>query len=249
MKGSVALLVVAFVLTPLLIAAQAPLVDSTFSAGLGGWTAGNGSWSVKDGRLAQADVLDGMTKCFIKVPQSGLMRYEFDVMYVDGGEQDGYGAFGIHVFVDSLIPSISWGNGKSYLFWVTFDPAAYGVDKKGGTAFYGQIYKSATNIDMGRLPGMYSHIAIPALSPATGKPWMTWVYPKGNYVIPNPKLPVRVKIDVDADNGEAKVWDPVYVDYYYRVPLDKSIKAGSYVVLRTSSAAMSFDNVKITKLK
>jgi hypothetical protein len=177
------------------------------------------------------------------------MRYEFDVLYVDGGEQDGYGAFGLHVFVDSLIPSISWGNGNSYLFWVTFDPKAYGVDKKGGTAFWGQIYKSATNIDMNRLPGPYSHIAIPALSPATGLPWMTWVYPRGAYIIPNPKIPVRVKIDVDANKGEAKIWDPVYAGWFYRVPLDKSVKGGSYVILRTSSVAMSFDNVRVTKLE
>lgn len=249
MKRTLALLAMAFVLTPFVVLAQAPLVDSTFASGLDGWTAGNGSWAVKAGRLVQADVKDGMTKCYVKVPQSGVMRYEFDVMYVGGGEEDGYGAFGLHVFVDSLIPSISWGNGKSYLFWVTFDPKAYGVDKVGKTAFYGQIYKSTTNVDMWLLPGQYSHIAIPAVSPATGKPWMTWVYPKGNYVIPNPAVPVKVKIDVDADNGEAKVWDPVYTDWYYRVPLDKSIKSGSYVILRTSSAAMSFDNVKVTKLK
>jgi hypothetical protein len=249
MKRSLALLVLAFILTPFLALAQKALVESTFTGGLDGWTPGNGSWSAKDGRLVQADIKDGETKCYIKVPQSGVMRYEFDVMYVDGGEQDGYGAFGFHAFVDSLIPSISWGNGNSYLFWVTFDPKAYGVDKVGGTAFYGQVYKSKTNIDMNLLPGKYSHINIPALSPATGKPWMTWVYPKGSYIIPNPKAAVKVKIDVDADNGEAKIWDPVYTDFYYRVPLDKSIKSGSYVILRTSSAAMSFDNVKITKLK
>jgi hypothetical protein len=250
MKRSLALLVVAFILTPILVLAQKPLVESGFSSGLEGWTAGNGSWAVKGGRLVQSDVKDGMTKCFIKVPQSGVMRYEFDVLYVDGAEQDGYGAFGIHVFVDSLIPSISWGNGNSCLFWVTFDPKAYGVDKAGGTAFYGQIYKSTTNVNMNLAPGKYSHIAIPAMSPANGQPWMTWIYPRGNYVIPNPNIPVKVKIDVDADKGEAKVWDPVYDGYYYLVPLDKaSLKAGNYVILRTSSVAMSFDNVKITKLQ
>jgi hypothetical protein len=249
MKRSLALLVAVFALTPFLAVAQKALVESTFSSGLDGWTAGNGSWSAKDGRLVQSDTVDGLTKCFIKVPQSGEMRYEFDVRYVGGAEQDGYGAFGIHVFADSLIPSASWGNGHSWLFWVTFDPKAYGVDKAGGTAFYGQIYKSTGNIEMALLPGKYSHINIPAVSPATGGPWMTWVYPKGNFVIPNPNVAVKVKIDVDADAGMAKVWDPVYTNYYYTVPLDKSIKAGSYVVLRTSSVAMSFDNVTITKLR
>jgi hypothetical protein len=78
---------------------------------------------------------------------------------------------------------------------------------------------------------------------------MTWIYPVGNFRIPNPNLPVRVKIDVDVNTGEAKVWDPVYTDYYYRVPLDKSITAGQYVILRTSGVAMSFDNFKVTKLQ
>lgn len=248
MKRFLALLVVGLVLAPILLVAQT-LVDTSFASGLGGWTAGNGAWSVRDGRLVQSDVVSGMTKAFIKVPQSGVMRYEFDVLYVGGAEQDGYGAFGIHVFADNLIPTKSWGNGKSILFWVTFDPKAYGVDSKGGTAFYGQIYKSTSNVDMAKFPGMYSHIAIPADSPGTGGPWMTWVYPQGNFKIPNPNVPVKVKIDVDVSAGEAKVWDPVYTDYYYRVPLDKSIVKGDYIVLRTSSVALSFDNIKVTKLK
>jgi hypothetical protein len=248
MKRFLALLVVGLVLSPILLVAQT-LVDTTFASGLGGWTGSNGTWAVRDGRLVQSDVAGAMTKCYIRVPQSGVMRYEFDVMYVTGGETDGYGAFGLHVFVDSLIPSKSWGNGKSTLFWVTFDPKAYGVNAQSGTAFYGQVYKSATNIDMNLYPGAYSHVPIPAVSPATGGPWMTWVYPVGNYRIPNPLVPVKVKIDVDTNAGEARVWDPVYTDYYYRVPLDRSITRGEYIVLRTSSVSMSFDNVKVTKLQ
>jgi hypothetical protein len=249
MKRFLALLVVGLVLTPFLLVAQQPLVQSTFTGSLGGWSAAEGAWSVRDGRLVQTDVANGMTKCYIRVPQSGVMRYEFDVLYAGGAEQDGYGAFGLHVFADNVIPSKSWGNGSSYLFWVTFDPQAYGVDRAAGTAFYGQIYKSASQVDMARLPGMYSHVAIPAVSPATGGPWMTWVYPRGNFRIPNPNVPVRVKIDVDTNAGEARVWDPVYTDYFFRVPLDRTIRSGNYVVLRTSSVSMSFDNVKVTKLQ
>jgi len=248
MKRFLALLVVGLVLSPFLVFAQT-LVDTSFASGLGGWTGSNGSWSVRDARLVQSDVAGAMTKAYLRVPQSGVMRYEFDVMYVGGAEQDGYGAFGIHVFADNIIPSKSWGNGKSILFWVTFDPKAYGVNPAAGTAFYGQVYKSTSDVDLNRYPGAYSHIAIPAVSPATGGPWMTWVYPQGNFRIPNPNVPVKVKIDVDANAGEAKVWDPVYTDFYYRVPLDTSIKSGNYIVLRTSSVAMSFDNIKVTKLQ
>jgi hypothetical protein len=248
MKRFLALLVACLILSPILVVAQT-LVDTSFASGMGGWTGSDGTWVVRNGRLVQTEVAGAMTKCYIRVPQSGVMRYEFDVMYAGGAEQDGQGAFGLHVFVDNLVASKSWGNGKSALFWVTFDPKAYGVNAAGGTAFYGQVYKSLTNIDMNLFPGAYSHVPIPAISPATGLPWMTWVYPIGNYRIPNPNVPVKVKIDVDSAAGEARVWDPVYTNYYYRVPLDKSLTRGDYVVLRTSGVSMSFDNIKVTKLR
>jgi hypothetical protein len=149
MKRFLALLVVGLVLTPFLLVAQT-LANTDFTSGMGGWTGSNGTWAARDGRLVQSDVNGAMTKAVIKVPQSGVMRYEFDVKYVTGAEQDGQGAFGIHVFADSVLPGKSWGNGKSILFWVTFDPKAYGIDPLGGTAFYGQVYKSANEITMTR---------------------------------------------------------------------------------------------------
>jgi hypothetical protein len=242
MKRFWAILVVVLFFIPVMLSAQRVLLDDSFSRGMQGWTAVNGDWDVVGGRFVPLNARDGMTKAYKRVRQSGLMQYEFDVRYVDGGE-DGYAAFGIHVNIDDVVDRKSWGNGRSYLLWVTFDPMVYG-----GTGFWGQVYLSNEQWEMDLLGDAY-HFEMPVSNPLTGDVYLSWEY--AGFRIPPINVDIPVKIQIDYRTGKVRIKDPIDPTLWWAFYLDKldELGSGNYVALRTSSASISFDNMKVTKLR
>src|SRR6056297_1899871 len=94
------------------------LVGSTFSTSTS--VDGIGEWEISRGRLYQNDTDERLAKVNLKVPQSGIMQYEFDLRYEGGGYEDYMGGFGLQVFVDEAAETRSWGNGESYLLWLNY---------------------------------------------------------------------------------------------------------------------------------
>ena len=218
MKRLIVLLCLLFLVVPTLL----------FSQDLGPWKAAYGDWKMQDGRLAQLSTKAGMAQAYMKLPQSGIMQYEFDIKYIDGGE-DMFAAFGFHIGIDKPAGRKSWGNGRSFLLWLTLDPKAYG-----GTGVYGQAYESDTNS------------------------YMYLLHPGDRYMLPADRLEVidlermsmyslPVKVRVNYDTGQVKVWDPLIPDYYYRFGLGGAIRNGNYISVRTNSLAASFGDFKITR--
>ena len=189
-----------------------------------------GDWKWMGGRLVQLDVRAGMAQAHYFLPQTGVIQYEFDVKYLAGG-MDGYAAFGAHIGIDKPHPSKSWGNGKSFLLWLTYDPKTYG-----GLGVYGQAYKSASSSVMGVLHKETAYAVPPSRLGGLEADKLAM------YSLP-------VKIVVDYDSGWCKVYDPVRANYYYKFTLGQAIRGGRYVALRTSSLACSFGNFKVTKLR
>lgn len=219
MKRLTVLLCVLFLAIPAFIFAQ----------GLGSWGGAYGNWQLMDGRLVQLDTKAGMAQAYMKLPQSGVMQYEFDVKYVDGG-QDGYAAFGVHIGIDRPAARKSWGNGKSFLLWLTYDPQVYG-----GSGVYAQAYRSENNSTMGLLHTAKAYMIPPERL-------------EGIDVRMLDKYDLPVKIKIDYSSGWVKVYDPVIPNYYYRFTLGGPITGGVYLAVRTSSLAASFGNFKITPL-
>ena len=218
MKRLVVLLCLLFLVLPAFL----------FSQNMDGWTAAYGDWSMVGGRLTQRSTKAGMAQAFMRLPQSGIMQYEFDVKYIDGG-QDMFGAFGFHVGIDSAARGKSWGNGKSFLLWLTLDPNFYG-----GSGVYGQAYYSEAHSMMAMVhdPKAYE-LPMNRLKDIN-------LERMGLYALP-------VKVRVNYNTGEVKVWDPVIPNYYYRFSLGEPIRGGNYISVRTNSLAASFGNFKITK--
>lgn len=199
-----------------------------FSQDLGSWKATYGDWKMVGGRLTQASTRAGMAQAYMAIPQSGIVQYEFDVKYVDGG-QDFYGGFGFHVGIDSASRGKSWGNGKSFLLWLTLDPKAYG-----GSGVYAQAYKSDSSSVM-YLAHAATRYQIPASSLKNVNLDRMAMY----------SLPVKIRINYDT--GSVKVWDPIVPNYYYRFSLGGPVRNGGYVSVRTNSLAASFGNFKVSR--
>jgi len=192
-----------------------------------GWQVGEGSWSTSRGRLEQTEPRTGRAKANLPATQSGDTEIRFDARYV-GGAEDGYAAFGIHVLMDSPNRGRAWGNGDSYLLWLTYDPAAYG-----GSGAYAQVYRSRSGSDMTRV----SHIEIP-------RSYLAGVTLAN---VGNITLPVRIRIDTAT--GRVRVKDPVDPDLWWAFSLGTRNLSGRNIGLRTSSVAASFDNVSITRIR
>lgn len=199
-----------------------------FSQNLGPWNAAYGDWKMVGGRIAQMSTKAGMAQAYMKLPQSGIMQYEFDIKYIDGG-QDMFGAFGFHIGIDKAAGGKSWGNGKSFLLWLTFDPKAYG-----GSGVYGQAYYSQTSSIMDMV-----HKATAYELPVTRLKDINLE----RMAIYN--LPVKARVNYST--GMVKVWDPVIPNYYYRFSLGGPMRGGNYISVRTNSLAASFGNFKVTK--
>ena len=182
----------------------------------------SGSWSFIGNRLFQNDANARLAKLNVKAPQSGPMIYEFNVRYEDG-IQDGHGGFGIHVFVDNALNSVSWGSGASYLLWLNYDerPITPGIPK----GFSAQIYRSLSNSRM-ELVESYNLNEYEYL--------LTWENCAQNTV--------PAKIWIDGDTGEVRVYDPTdpdLLDYFYLYLPSRNLK-GNWVSLRTNGLKLSF---------
>jgi len=199
-----------------------------FSQDLGGWKVAYGDWKMVGGRLTQTSTKAGMAQAYLATPQSGIVQYEFDVKYVDGG-QDFYGGFGFHVGIDNASRGKSWGNGRSFLLWLTLDPKAYG-----GSGVYAQAYQSLTSSEMG-----LAHDATRYQIPASRLKDIN-LDKMSMYSLP-------VKIRINYDTGSVKVWDPLVANYYYRFSLGGPVKSGAYVSVRTNSLAASFGNFRMSR--
>ena len=194
--------------------AQVPLPEHQFAAG---------QWSFVGSRLYQKDIKAGLAKMNLRAPQSGPMIYEFNVKYEDG-LLDGHGGFGLHVFVDNAYNGRSWGAGKSFLLWLNYDEKP--VTRGFPTGFTAQIYKSFTNSRMELVESFDLNWALQYIY------WDDLLYP------------VPVKIWINGDTGEVRVYDPsdpALNDYWYFFINKKELPLrGNWVALRTNGVSLSF---------
>jgi len=231
MKGFRVVLVALFLCVSLVAFSETTLLSDSFGS-LAKWSQASGTWKISSGRLVQTDVDETIAVATVPVRQSGEVMYEFDVRYVGGGEDD-YAGFGLHIAVNNPSKGRSWGNGRSLLAWVTWDPDTYGWP--GG---FIQVYKSTAPLDM-------------------------TLYPSGDIIKDGDRFPVNeeylkyeyldytvpVKLSIDLDTGEGKFYDPFAPDkYYFPFDLGAAIPAGSYFSFRMNSVALSIDNLKVTRL-
>ena len=237
MKWLNVFLVLLFVGAAFAASADYNVLSNSFSSGsLGNWKPTSGSWKVMDGRLSQVDTRENMAMITVPVQQAGKVLYEFDVEYIGGGGDD-YAGFGIHICVNGPSSMRSWGNGKSLLGWVTWDPKAYG-----SPGAFVQVYESKGNANM----GLYTKV-FPGADPIKYGDLL----PVNDEYLDTKYLDYRVpvKIMIDTRTGRGKFYDPFAPDeYYYPFSLGGPIRAGGYFALRTNSVALSFDNVRITRL-
>jgi hypothetical protein len=210
--------------------------DAFNSSSLTGWTTVSGNWRVINGRLTQTDVNEKMALITIPVDQSGIMMYEFDLKYIKGGE-DNYAGFGVHICTSNPSMGRSWGNGRSLLGWVTWDPGQYG--RPG--AFI-QVYESTGPTNM----GLYRRI-FPSSDPMRHGNLLpvSSDYLKTEFL--NYTVPFRLQ--VDTRTGRGKFFDPMDPKkHFYSFDLGGPIRPGSYFSFRTNSVSVSLDNVKISKM-
>ncbi len=181
----------------------------------------SGSWGYSGLRLMQSDANAKLAKANIKLPQKGMMDFEFTARY-EGGAEDGHGGFGIHIFADSAYPKASWGSGRSYLLWLNYDekPVSASIPK----GFSAQVYRSTAHYDMTLLHSVdlnefRSLITPESLSQA---------------------LPIHIQ--VDGDSGTVKIFNPLDPTNYFSFTVDKKDipMKGSWIALRTNGMKVSF---------
>lgn len=181
----------------------------------------SGAWSFVGDRLYQNDTKAPLAKVNLKVPQRGPMVYEFNARY-EGGAEDGHGGFGLHLFADQVYPKASWGTGKSYLVWLNYDE--HPISPKIPKGFSAQVYRSVTNSRMDLVQSVDLN--------------------QYNYLISQENLanPVPIKIWMNGDTGEVRVYSPIDPSYYFYFYIDaKDVPMkGSWIALRTNGLRMSF---------
>ena len=183
----------------------------------------SGSWFFIGDRLYQNDAGARLAKVNIRAPQSGPMIYEFNARYEDGA-QDGHAGFGIHIFVDNVINSASWGSGVSYLLWLNYDehPITKGIP----AGFSAQVYRSYTNSRMDLVESVDLN--------------------QYAYLLTDENLsqPVPFRIWVDGNTGEVRIYDPTDPDdgfyFYYFIDRKDLPLRGNWVSLRTNGVKLSF---------
>jgi hypothetical protein len=231
MKGLKVVLVLDFLFSSMFAYSQASVFSDNCSS-TRNWMAVSGNWKSVNGRLAQTDAMATIAMATAKAPQSGTMLYEFDVEYIGGGEDD-YAGFGFHIGVSNPSRQRSWGNGRSMLAWVTFDPDVYGWPG----AFI-HVYQSHGPIKMGLYPT--GNIIEDGDSFPVNEEYLKYEYLAYN---------VPVKLALDFNTGKGRFYDPFAPDrYYFPFDLGASIASGDYFTFRTNSVSLSIDNVKISKL-
>jgi hypothetical protein len=219
--------------------AQSVVADDNFSS-LGTWKAAGGVWKA-DGRLVQGDEKTPLAQINRQVLQSGVYEVDFTIRYGAGGYRNTqealkgkyHAGFGIHIGIDRPTALRSWGNGNSYLLWVNLDTTVSRESPHYGLR--GQVYRSRTNTDM-RLMKDYNVEILPVAS-ALGA--------LNNIV----GVSVPVKLIVNTNDGEVRVYDPTIPGYYYYFYLDPKLLKGSWISLRTNKLSAAFDDFKVTKLR
>ena len=219
------------------VLAQSVVADDNFQS-IGSWKAAGGAWRA-DGRLVQGDAQAPIAQIVRQLPQSGVFEVDFTIRYDSGGykneqeaRQDKYrGGFGLHIGIDKPSERLSWGNGKSYLLWVNLDTQVPRSSPHYGLR--GQIYQSRTNTDM-RLMGDYNVEILP-VSEA--------INTVGNML----DQAVPVKLVINTNDGEIRVYDPTVPDYYYYFYLDPKLLRGSWISLRTSKFSATFRDFKVVQ--
>ena len=180
----------------------------------------SGNWSMSN-RLFQNDVNARLAKVNIYAPQSGPMIYEFDMRY-ERGIEDGHGGFGLHIFANDVYNGASWGSGTSYLLWLNYDdnPITPGIPR----GFSAQVYRSTSNSTMD---------LVQSFSMSEYEYFLT----EENF-----RDPLPIKIWVDGNSGEVRVYDPTDDNYYWYFYLDsKDLPLrGNWVSLRTNGISLSF---------
>lgn len=192
--------------------AQGPLPEIQYASG---------SWRMQGNRLYQNDAKAYLAKANIALPQKGTMVYAFDVRY-EGGIEDGQGGFGFHLFADRTHPRASWGAGKSYLLWINYDE--HPSDPRIPKGYSAQVYRSFSNTYMELVESVDLNRFSSLLTPE-------------NVAAP---LPIRIKMD--GETGEVRVYDPTDPTYYFYFYLDKEDLplSGSWMALRTNGMKASF---------
>ena len=176
-----------------------------------------GQWEIAGDRLIQSDIDAGMARVDIPYMQKGIATYQFNVQYENGGIEDKHAGFGIHIFVDN--PGKAWGNGHSYLLWINYDENAKGITK----GLSAQVYKSINDFQMEQVAdfdlNIYSH----------------------HLTEKNMDLQIPVKIVVNGNTGDVKVYDPTTTNWVYEFNLgNEKPLTGNFVSLRTNSSSFSF---------
>ena len=194
------------------------------------WVVSEGDWQVVEDRLVQRDARAGRAKISLPLQQDRALEYQFDVRYLEGAE-DQYAAFGFHMFVDDPARGPAYGNGRSWLLWLTYDPATYG-----GSGVWAQLYESTDYVNMTRheLEGQAFHQEIPSSY-------------LSNVHIEDPdsfRVPIRVR--VDPAKGVVMVADPLQQWLWWAFPVGRALQDGGWVTLRTSGVAASFGNMTVT---
>jgi len=180
----------------------------------------SGQWRFQGDRLYQNDTSAPLAKVNFQVPQSGPMIYEFNVRYEDAPRKT-HAGFGIHIFADNVIHSVSWGSGTSYLLWLNYDenPITKGIPK----GLSAQVYRSVSNSQMDLIESIDLNEYIDVVD---------------QYI----SRQVPVKIWADGNTGEVRVYDPTVptLDYYYYFYLPTKGLKGNWVSLRTNDVKASF---------
>lgn len=179
-----------------------------------------GSWRLMGNRLYQNDSGERLAKTNIKVPQSGTVRYDFNVR-LEGGAEDLHGGFGIHIFAGSAYPRASWGTDKSYLLWLNYD--ANPVSKEIPKGLSAQVYKS------------HSHSYMELVASVDLNDYASLL----EEFSPDTVVPVR--IIANGDTGNVRIMDPLDRESYYSFSLgSRSRLRGDWVAVRTNGIAASF---------
>jgi hypothetical protein len=238
MKVSKCMLVVLFVGVAFFAFTAPVSVNDTFSrSSLGQWRPVSGDWRIMGGKLVQADPNEKMAVILIPVSQSGVMRYQWELNYRGGGEDD-YAGFGVHVCVSNPSFRRSWGQGRSLLGWVTWDPGAYGAPG----AFI-QVYESRGPVNMGLHRRVYPGTDIMRygnLVPVAGD------YLNAEYL----QYTVPMKLELDTRTGQGRFYDPFDPDrYYFPFDLGGPVQPGDYFAFRTNSVSVAIDNVRIERIR
>jgi hypothetical protein len=180
----------------------------------------SGDWRMAGDRLYQNDPNAPLAKVNIRLPQSGTMLYEFNARYEDGPRKT-HGGFGIHIFADDIYNGASWGSGTSYLLWFNYDENPFTPGFIRGLS--AQVYRSYSNSQMDLIETVNLNSIV-------------------DLVDENLTTVVPVKIWVNGDTGEIRIYDPTDPDltlYYYFYLPTKNLK-GNWVSLRTNRLKLSF---------